>query len=464
MFFALRKRSTIFRLSLGFMAVFAVSFLLLGLFIYFQATAYLKRDLLASVDPVAAAATEAFRRGGLDALERAMDGEFGGDADSQAVYLVVDSRCNPVSGQLDRKPSQEAIAPRCEELFRQGDWFDYELNELESASESALAFARIMPLSEDHGFLYGTDIGQLDVLEEILLTVLLWGFVLMLGLGVGGSLLMSRNIASRLRKLTRTSREIRRGNLASRMPVDDTNDEFDRLAVNLNEMMDQIEALMDAVKNTSNAIAHDLRTPLTRLLHSLEELRVLLPEETNLDGHVEQSIEEAGKVLDTFNALLRIAQIESGARRRDFEPMNLRHVITDIVEFYWPVAVEKGVTLRSRLNGSGEFVGDQDLISQAVSNLADNAIKYTPPGGTVTVGTEDSDGGPRIFVSDSGPGIPENEHENVFNRFYRLEAHRDSEGNGLGLSVVDAVAKLHGATVRLESNDPGLHIRVDLPS
>ena len=464
MFFALRKRSTIFRLSLGFMAVFAVSFLLLGLFIYFQATAYLKRDLLASVDPVAAAATEAFRRGGLDALEQAMDGEFGGNADSQAVYLVVDSRCDPVSGQLDRKPSQEAIAPRCEELFRQGDWFDYELNELESASESALAFARIMPLSEDHGFLYGTDIGQLDVLEEILLTVLLWGFVLMLGLGVGGSLLMSRNIASRLRKLTRTSREIRRGNLASRMPVDDTNDEFDRLAVNLNEMMDQIEALMDAVKNTSNAIAHDLRTPLTRLLHSLEELRVLLPEETNLDGHVEQSIEEAGKVLDTFNALLRIAQIESGARRRDFEPMNLHHVITDIVEFYWPVAAEKGITLRSQLNGSREFVGDQDLISQAVSNLADNAVKYTPPGGTVTVGIEEGTTGPLVFVSDSGPGIPEDEHKNVFDRFYRLEAHRDSEGNGLGLSVVAAVAKLHGATVTLKPNNPGLHISMDFPA
>ena len=463
MFFAKAKRSTTFRIALGFMGVFSVSFLILGISIYLWSMSYLITNHRASIEANGSDVAHVFRRGGVEAL--AMEIELRAtQPNSEYFYLLLDRQCNLISGRADRQPPPDLLGQRCAELARSGDWFDFELGPQAVGFPSNLVYARLVPLSGERSILYGGIMQHLDVVEETLLAGLLSAVVLMLGLGVGGSLVMSRNITSRLRKLTRTSREIRRGNLASRMPVDHTNDEFDRLAVNLNEMMDQIEALMDAVKNTSNAIAHDLRTPLTRLLHSLDELRVLLPEETNLDGHVEQSIEEAGKVLATFNALLRIAQIESGARRRDFEPMNLRHVITDIVEFYWPVAVEKGVTLRSRLNGSGEFVGDQDLISQAVSNLADNAIKYTPPGGTVTVGTEDSDGGPRIFVSDSGPGIPENEHENVFNRFYRLEAHRDSEGNGLGLSVVDAVAKLHGATVRLESNDPGLHIRVDLPS
>ena len=222
-------------------------------------------------------------------------------------------------------------------------------------------------------------------------------------------------------------------------------------------MLDHIEVLMDAVKNVSNAIAHDLRTPLTRLMTDLEELRVLLPRDAELDSYIERSIEDAAGILQTFNALLRIAQIESGARRRDFEEMDLGHVATDVV-IHWPWTRGSCFAQKSE---NKPLRGDQDWLSQAMSNLVDNAIKYTPAGGTVTVGLEQGGQGPRFFVSDSGPGIPPSEYENVFDRFYRLDAHRDSEGSGLGLSVVAAVAKLHGAVVRLSSNDPGLHVSVD---
>ena len=311
----------------------------------------------------------------------------------------------------------------------------------------------MIPLSEDFGFLYGATMGDLDILEEILLGTLIWGFILMIGLGIGASGLMSRNISARLEQVNRTSRAIRGGNFARRMPVDNTRDEFDHLAVNLNEMLDHIEVLMDAVKNVSNAIAHDLRTPLTRLLNDLEELRALLPRDTDPDSYIERSIEDAGRILQTFNALLRIAQIESGARRRDFEEMDLGHVATDVVAFYWPLAEEKGITLHTQIGRTSRLLGDQDRVSQAMSNLVDNAIKYTPVGGTVTVGLDQGDRGSRFFVSDSGPGIPPSEYDNVFNRFYRLDAHGDSEGSGLGLSVVAAVAKLHDASLRLRSNE-----------
>lgn len=464
MFSALSKRSTVFRLALTFMAVFAASFLILTLFVYLQATSYLERELQNSIESMGASASEVFRLGGVEALAADLEERAAGDANGDDVYLLLDRECNPLSGTLDRQPDPAELGPRCGALRAQGDWFDFELAPAAgpSSPEGELVFARLIALSDDYGLLYGAAMGELDILEEILLATLIWGFVLMLGLGFGGSLLMSRNISARLERVNRTSREIRRGNLSKRMPLDNTDDEFDRLSANLNEMLDQIEALMEAVKNVSNAIAHDLRTPLTRLLNDLEHLRVLLPREADLDSHIGQSIDEAGRILETFNALLRIAQIESGVRRRDFEPMDPGHVARDVADFYWPLAEEKGIALHTRIDWTGSLLGDQDLLSQAISNLVDNAIKYTPSGGRVTIALEQGDRGPRIVVSDSGPGIPPSEYERVFDRFHRLDAHGDSEGSGLGLSVVAAVAKLHEAAVQLKSNHPGLMVSIDL--
>ena len=443
------------------MAVFAASFLILGLFVYFQATSYLLRELQNTIEAQGASAVEIFREDGLQALVADLQARADANADADAVFLLVDEQCNPLYGTLSRQPQSAEFRARCSDLLAQGDWFDFELGPEASRFSSQLVLARLVRLNEDYGLLYGAAMGELDILEEILLGTLIWGFFLMIGLGTGASWLVSRNVSARLEKLNRTSRAIRRGHLARRMPVANTHDEFDHLAVNLNEMLDHIEVLMDAVKNVSNAIAHDLRTPLTRLMTDLEELRVLLPRDAELDSYIERSIEDAAGILQTFNALLRIAQIESGARRRDFEEMDLGHVATDVVEFYWPLAEEKGIVLRSIIGQTSRWRGDQDLVSQAMSNLVDNAVKYTPAGGTVTVGLEQGGQGPRFFVSDSGPGIPPSEYENVFDRFYRLDTHRDSEGSGLGLSVVAAVAKLHGAVVRLSSNDPGLDVSVD---
>ena len=189
----------------------------------------------------------------------------------------------------------------------------------------------------------------------------------------------------------------------------------------------------------------------------------MLPKDDRLDSYIDETVEEAGKMLGTFNALLRIAQLEAGARRREFEEVDLAHVTTDVAEFYWPLAVEKGVTLNCLTTELEAYLGDNDLLSQAMSNLVDNAIKYTPPGGTVTIGMENGEQGPRFFVSDTGSGIPESERDNVFERFYRLDAHREFEGSGLGLSLVAAIVKLHGGKIRMQSNRPGLRISLEFP-
>ncbi len=463
MFFAPKNRSTTFRIALGFMAVFCVSFLILGIFIFLWSTSYLTAKRQALFESNGTEVADVFRLGGEEALAAEIE-QRTAHPESEYIFLLLDRRCNLIAGRPDRQPPPDLLGQRCGELLNNGNWFDFELAPESAGFASNLVLARLVSLSDEYGFLYGGVMQDLDVLEETLLTALLSGFVLVLVLGFGGSVLMSRAISTRLEKLNRTSRQIRRGNLSRRMPVNTEQDEFDRLALNLNEMLDQIESLMEGVKEVSNSIAHDLRTPLTRLNHDLEALRASLPPDAQLQEYVDSAIAEAERMLGTFNALLRIAQIEAGGRRRDFEEINLDHLITDVVEFYWPFAAEKGVTLLSRIDAARTAQGDRNLISQAMSNLVDNAIKYTPPGGTVAVSLRSPTDGHGLHVSDTGPGIPESEHGNVFKRFYRLEADRNLEGSGLGLSLVAAVAKLHGASIELSSADPGLKVSLWLPA
>lgn len=385
------------------------------------------------------------RTHGLEAVTAEIDMRVARNPVSENVYLLVDRSCNPIRGMVNLWPPAETLDPPCNLLFENAQWFNFEVDAQLRDTRGNLVLARLVALTDEYGLVYGRLANQLDVVDDIIQIAIPLGLLLMIALGVAGSNVMARIVARRLERLNRTSRQIRRGELSSRVPIDGSNDEFDRLALNLNKMLDQLEGLMEGIRHVSNGIAHDLRTPLTRLLNNLEELRAPLPPDTVEQKYVEQSLEEAGHMLTTFSALLRIAQMEAGFRRRDFERIDLAHLTTDVVEFYWPLAAEKGLTLQKEIVMLDLFLGDQDLLSQALSNLLDNAIKYTPPGGTVTVGLENGEGGPLFVVSDTGPGIPASERENVFKRFYRLNGDRDTEGSGLGLSLVAAIAKLHGA-------------------
>ena len=227
-------------------------------------------------------------------------------------------------------------------------------------------------------------------------------------------------------------------------------------------MLDQIESLMVGVRDVSNAIAHDLRTPLTRLRNHLEQLRDEA-QSNEMRGRIEDTIGEADALLATFSSLLRISQIEAGSRRSQFSEVRLNELITDVVELYEPLAAEKGLHLTASTATPVRASGDRDLLFQAISNLVDNAIKYTPANGTVAIRLDAEPSGARVIVADSGTGIPTDERQRVFERFYRLETHRGSPGSGLGLSLVAAVMNLHGGSVAMEDNRPGLRVQLDLP-
>jgi signal transduction histidine kinase len=271
---------------------------------------------------------------------------------------------------------------------------------------------------------------------------------------------MSTGVLRRIEAIARTSREIMDGDLSRRVPRSGSNDEFDQLATSLNRMLDRIEALMAQVRQVADNIAHDLRTPLTRLRTRLEGLRTDGDPETR--ESLDAAVAEADDLLATFNALLRIARIEAG-RGTDAAPVDLALLVQDVAELYEPLAAERNQSLSVAAPGPLWAPGDRNMLVQALANLVDNAVKYTPPGGCIAIAAERDGRTARVVVSDSGAGIPAELRERVLERFFRVDASRSTPGSGLGLSLVKAVAQFHGARLDLTDNHPGLRIALSIP-
>jgi signal transduction histidine kinase len=272
--------------------------------------------------------------------------------------------------------------------------------------------------------------------------------------------LVTRRTVGRIEQINATSRAIMQSGLDKRIPLRGTNDEWDRVAENLNLMLDRIETLMGEVKQMSDNVAHDLRTPLTRMRGRLEKAYRVERASDADQSLIGDTIADLDSVLRMFSSITRIAQIEAQARTDAFRPVNLFEIASKVVELYDAAAEQDGTHLS--LVGDRDVVvtGDGDLIFDAIANLVDNAIKHGRAGGQVHVRIESTDGEPEISIADDGPGIPIDEREHVFKRFYRLEQSRYTPGHGLGLSLVAAVARLHGARIEMLDNAPGLQFRL----
>jgi signal transduction histidine kinase len=308
--------------------------------------------------------------------------------------------------------------------------------------------------------LVGRNISDLDSLTDQIKTAVISGVALIFVLAGVASILVTRRTVGRIESINATSQAIMLSGLDKRIPLRGSNDEWDRVAENLNLMLDRIERLMGEVKQVSDNVAHDLRTPLTRMRGRLEKAY-----HGQRNGEVDQlligdTIADLDAVLRIFSSITRIAQIETQARKGAFRTVNLVEIANEVAELYDAAAEQDGTRLSVVGDGEVLVTGDRDLIFDAIANLVDNAIKHGRAGGQVVVANENIDGRPVISVADDGPGIPADEHEHVLKRFYRLERSRYTPGNGLGLSLVAAVARLHGARMEMLDNSPGLKLRL----
>ncbi len=306
---------------------------------------------------------------------------------------------------------------------------------------------------------------------DIVLAAGRWSLAVVIVLGVAGGFFVTRRVLKRVDAMTETTRQIMDGDLTGRLPIAGTGDELDRLATNLNAMLERIEALMHGLKEVSDNIAHDLKTPLTRLRNRCEEALRLAEDESQYRAALESTIEESEALMRTFNALLMIARAESGQARDGMTEFDAAEIARGVGELYEPLADDKGIHLKVEAPAAAPVHGNRELVSQALANLVDNAIKYGAPDGgrvngadaeiVVTAAGE----GDRILlaVADSGRGIPAADRGRAVERFVRLEQSRSQPGSGLGLSLASAVARLHGGELKLEDNHPGLKTVISLP-
>ncbi len=306
----------------------------------------------------------------------------------------------------------------------------------------------------------GDDLSRIDDVQETVLTAFGWAAALVAALGVGGGALLSLGFLRRLDAITRTAEAIIAGDLGQRISLRGSGDDLDRLAATLNHMLDRIAALMESLRQVSNDIAHDLRTPLSRLSQGLNAARAKAGSAAEYEHAIDRAIAEAEGILETFGALLRIAQIEAGSRRAGFREVDLSEVARTVIEVFEPVVEDQLHYLRAAIAPIPPVHGDRELLVQALVNLIENALRHTPTGCTITVSVASAEGAAELAVSDDGPGVPEGERARILGRFYRRETSRTTPGSGLGLSLVAAVAELHRAELLVEDAGPGLRVRM----
>lgn len=442
-----------FRLAMGYGALVVGAVALISAVLYFGTIGVLDREINAKLSAVSERLTEHFETRSDAALQQEIEHLLtdGIDQDTE-VYLFLGPGGKKIAGNLSGWAGSKSTPNR--------------LTDQMVTRDGRPSTSRLLPRELPNGFelVVGRDMQDVHEIEQLVLRALLVGGAVAVLLAIGGAVLFRRQLEQRIAAIRRTVSEIEAGDLGRRIPVSDADDEFTRLNRDLNHMLDQIQHLMDGVRDVSNAIAHDLRTPLGRIRSLLED--ALRPGTTreSLSKRANAAIQGIDELIIVFDKLLQIAEAEAGARRQSFQPVALREIITDMVELYDATAEAREIRLATAVEGEPTTLGDKNLLAGATANLIDNALKYAGTGATVQVRATQSRDTVSIVVQDDGPGIPLSERPKVITRFYRLDRSRSLPGNGLGLSIVSAISRLHCGTLSLDDARPGLMARIVLPS
>jgi signal transduction histidine kinase len=392
--------------------------------------------------------------GGRAALDAAFAQPQTGRTEQHFLYLLTDAQRNRQAGTLNAWPADN---------YQSWGALEYGVSFRDVNDTGEQMVTHVEALDNDQLLMVARNYSDFILFEHIILNVLVRSMFVTIFMGaIGGAVVAGRGLRN-VDTINRTVQSIMQGDLSERISVKDSRGDFRNLAVTVNRMLDRIQTLMEGLRQVSDNIAHDLRTPLTRLRNHLASLQGVVNGEAQ---HIVQALlEEADSLLATFNALLRIAQVESGNRQSGFQPLDIAVILRDVIELYEPLAAEKDIEISADLRAPLPLSGDRDLLFQAFANLLDNAIKYTPENGAIRVRAGATNTELWVEVADSGWGIPLADRDKVFRRFYRVEASRSQQpGNGLGLSLVQAVVNLHAGSIALTENHPGLKVAVRLPA
>jgi signal transduction histidine kinase len=446
-------RSTTFKLALISIGVFGAVVIVLFSYVYWSTTNFVLSRSDTAIEAERATLRNIYDTSGRDGLIQAVERRSSTAPFEGGVYLLADQSFSRVAGNLKKWPVVKGAE----------QWTEFNADALGQKAGQLLYRATWETLPDGFHILVGKDISDLSRFVTEIYAALAFTTLFIFILAAVASLSVTRRTVGRIESINMTSRAIMDSGLGRRIPVRGTQDEWDQLAQNLNSMLERIETLMAEVKQVSDNVAHDLRTPLARMRGRLEKASI----EKNASDHdqslIGQTMADLDDVLRMFSSLTRISQIETANQVAAFRMVNLGEIATEVAELFDAAAENKGGRVEVFGDKTARISADRDLLFDAISNLVDNAIKHGREGGLVSIHLDQKDGEAILSVSDDGPGIPSQEFERVFKRFYRLERSRSMPGNGLGLSLVAAVARLHGASIRLIDNSPGLRVELHFP-
>jgi signal transduction histidine kinase len=452
-------RTTAFKLSMAYLVIFVLfASAILG-YVAFNMRRLLDEQVSLTIEEDVKGLVTQFNSGGLRRLVAQI--ERRASQPGSSLYLVTTPTGETLAGNISGIDQEGLLDAGRYQLFYRV------LEDGDAKPHRALVDTIVLP----GGFrlLVGRDLSETDRFRGVIRSAIGWSILLVLVMAVAGGVFVARRVLGRIDAMTATTRSIMAGDFSGRLAVSGTNDELDRLAQNLNAMLDRIAELMAGLREVSDNIAHDLKTPLTRLRNSAEEALRTATDTEEYRLTLENVIDEADQLIRTFNALLMIARAESGNATEGMAAFDAADVARDVAELYEPLAEEAHVTMHVTLPEKLPLYGSRELIGQALANLLDNAIKYAardesvPENAEISIGAVATGTGIELSVSDNGPGIPEADRARVVERFVRLEGSRSRPGSGLGLSLASAVARLHGGTLRLEDHAPGLRVVLALP-
>ncbi len=444
-------RSAGFRFALLYTAAFVLSVAALGVLVEIALTAALRGQAQQRIDAEVGALADEFGHGGRRDLDAALAGRFsrGGDRLSHAI-VETDGRI--------RVGNPELAA-----LAGTGDTAARPVSEAAGRKLPRPAIAASRRLGDGTTLVVSDNLQDIRDVTGILNRAFAIALMAAIVLGLGLGLVVSRRLLARVDAVTRTAEAIIAGDLGRRIALSGSDDDFDRLSRTLNRMLDRIAGLLENLRQVTNDVAHDLRTPLTRLRHALLNANTSAATVAEYRASIDRAVCEVDGILEIFTALLRIAQIEAGARRAGFRAVDLSDVLGTVGEAYAPDIEDGGRRLRCAIPGGIHIEGDRELLVQLFANLVENALHHTPAGATITLGLVQAGGVAVATVADDGPGVDARERDKVLRRFYRIEKSRGRRGHGLGLPLVAAVAELHAATLTLADNGPGLRAEVRFP-